>query len=68
MALSPKIDALATMNHYERKTYDQWLSQPGLILNSLSKAFQSERCDFRWGKIHFAGRSYRRGATPRRMT
>src|SRR6266568_1692326 len=54
-ALSPKIDALAKMIHYERKTYEQWLSQPNLILDSLQKAFQFERCHFRWGKIYFAG-------------
>jgi SAM-dependent methyltransferase len=55
-ALSPKIDALANMIHYERKTYEQWLSQPKLILDSLHKAFQFERCHFRWGKMYFAGR------------
>jgi Methylase involved in ubiquinone/menaquinone biosynthesis len=55
-ALSPKIDALAIMIYYERKTYKQWLSQPRLILESLTKAFRCERCHFRWGKIYFAGR------------
>jgi len=54
--LSPKVDALATMIHYERKTYEQWLSHPGLILDSLRKSFRVERCHFRWGKIYFAGR------------
>jgi SAM-dependent methyltransferase len=54
--LSPRINALATMIHYERETYEQWLSQPKLILDSLHKAFQFERCHFRWGKIYFAGR------------
>ena len=54
--LSPKIDALARMIHYERKTYEQWLSHPGLILDSLRKIFGVERCHFRWGKIYFAGR------------
>lgn len=55
-ALSPKIDALANMIFYERKTYEQWLSQPKLILDSLHKAFRLERCHFRWGKVYFAGR------------
>jgi SAM-dependent methyltransferase len=55
-ALSPKIDALASMIHYERKTYEQWLSQPKLILSSLAKTFRCERCHFRLGKIYFAGR------------
>jgi ubiquinone/menaquinone biosynthesis C-methylase UbiE len=54
--LSPKVDALATMIKYERKTYEQWLSHPGLILDSLCKSFQCERRHFRWGKIYFAGR------------
>ena len=55
-ALSPKIDALASMIYYERDTYRQWLTQPRLILESLQKAFQCERRHFRWGKIYFAGR------------
>jgi len=55
-ALSPRIDALATMIYYERNTYEQWLSQPRLILESLHKTFRCERCRFRWGKICFTGR------------
>jgi len=55
-ALLQKIDALATMIHYERKTYEQWLGHPALILNSLRKSFRSERCHIRWGKIYFTGR------------
>ena len=55
-ALLQKIDALATMIHYERETYEQWLSQPELILDSLYKHFRREGCHFRWGKIYFAGR------------
>jgi|SRR3984893_350680 len=55
-ALSPKVNALAKMIYYERKTYEQWLSQPKLILDSLYKVFRFERCHFRWGKIYFAGR------------
>ena len=54
--LSPKVDALATMIHFERKTYEQWLRHPGLVLDSLRKTFRVERCHFRWGKIYFAGR------------
>ena len=55
-ALSPKIDALASMIYYERDTYHQWLTQPRLILELLQKAFRCERRHFRWGKIYFAGR------------
>lgn len=54
--LSPKIDALAIMIYYERQTYEQWLSQPRLILESLHKALRCECCNFRWGKIYFTGR------------
>jgi ubiquinone/menaquinone biosynthesis C-methylase UbiE len=54
-ALSPKIDALANMIYYERKTYKQWLTQPRLILDSLHRPFRCERCHFRWGKIYFTG-------------
>ena len=54
--LSPKIDALASMIHYERETYEHWLSQPRLILESLHRVFRCERCHFKWGKIYFAGR------------
>jgi len=55
-ALSPRINALASMIHYEWETYEQWLSQPRLILESLHRAFRCERCHFKWGKIYFAGR------------
>jgi ubiquinone/menaquinone biosynthesis C-methylase UbiE len=58
-ALSPKIDALATMIHYERKTYEQWLGKTRLILDSLRNSFQCEHCHFKWGKIYFAGRKQR---------
>jgi ubiquinone/menaquinone biosynthesis C-methylase UbiE len=54
-ALSSKIDALATMIHHEQKTYEQWLTQPRLILDSLHNSFRCERCHFRWGKIYFTG-------------
>src|SRR5262249_21666153 len=33
--LSRKIDAFATMTHYEHQTYEQWLSGPQLILSLL---------------------------------
>jgi hypothetical protein len=44
------------MIYYERQTYEQWLSQPRLILESQHKALRCERCNFRWGKIYFTGR------------
>jgi SAM-dependent methyltransferase len=63
-ALSPKIDACATMIRYELKTYQQWLNQPKLVLDSLHKAFRVERCQFRWGKIYFSGRKRARRPAP----
>jgi ubiquinone/menaquinone biosynthesis C-methylase UbiE len=54
--LSRKVDALATMIHYEQKTYDQWLGQPHVVLNSFQKYFQEERCSIGWGKLFFVGR------------
>src|SRR4029453_16410371 len=54
--LSPKLDAFASMIDYERKTYEQWLSQSRLIWDSLCKTFRCERCHFKWGKIYFVGR------------
>ena len=47
---SPKLDALATMTHYERVTYEQWLSQPGLILKLAREHFSPLREFFAWGK------------------
>lgn len=56
--LSPKLDSLATMIHYERRTYEQWLTQPELVLAVAEKHFLPTRQSFRWGKWHFL-------ATPR---
>jgi SAM-dependent methyltransferase len=52
---SPKLDALATMIHHERRTYEQWLTQPQLILSVGAKHFAPVRQSFRWGKWHFLG-------------
>src|SRR5262249_39434965 len=54
--VSGKIDALATMIHYERETYERWLDLPKMILPLLHQYFTSEKCLFRWGKLWFAGR------------
>jgi ubiquinone/menaquinone biosynthesis C-methylase UbiE len=53
--LSVKLDALATMIHYERRTYDQWLTQPELVLSVAEKHFAPVHQFFRWGKWHFLG-------------
>ena len=53
--LSPKLDALATMIHYERQTYEQWLTQPDLILRLVGARFTPVRQWFGWGKWSFVG-------------
>jgi ubiquinone/menaquinone biosynthesis C-methylase UbiE len=54
--LSGKLDALATMIDHERQTYEQWLRQPELVMNTLHKFFTPERQFIRWGKLYFVGR------------
>ena len=51
-----KLDALATMIEHERTTYDQWLGQPEVVLQSLRRLFAVERCMMSWGKLRFVGR------------
>ncbi len=53
--LSPKLDALATMIHYERRTYEQWLAQPNLIVQLVCARFTPVRHSFGWGKWSFVG-------------
>jgi ubiquinone/menaquinone biosynthesis C-methylase UbiE len=53
--LFSKIDALATMIEHERKTYYQWLGQPGCVLNTLDRYFIPEYSVCRWGKLMFVG-------------
>lgn len=54
--MSGKIDALSTMIHYERETYEQWLGQPRPVLDVFQKHFRAERLSFKWGKMMFVGR------------
>ena len=56
---SAKLDALATMIEYERRTYEQWLTQPNLVLSVAKKHFVATQQSFAWGKWRFVG-------TPRR--
>jgi SAM-dependent methyltransferase len=51
----PKLDALATMNELEKDTYQQWLSQPTLVLTSLRKYFSPRLLKSAWGKLLFVG-------------
>jgi SAM-dependent methyltransferase len=53
--VSNKLDALATMIHFERRTYDQWLTQPDLITQTARKHFVSLHESFSWGKWNFVG-------------
>jgi ubiquinone/menaquinone biosynthesis C-methylase UbiE len=56
---SAKLDALATMIEHERRTYEQWLTQPNLVLGAAGKHFAATQQSFAWGKWRFVG-------TPRR--
>jgi ubiquinone/menaquinone biosynthesis C-methylase UbiE len=53
--LSDKVDVLATMIEYERRTYEQWLAQPDLILGTVLKYFVPVRQEIGWGKWSFVG-------------
>ncbi len=53
---SLKIDALATMIDYERRTYEQWLSHPELILKLTHLRFSAVHESFEWGKWYFVGK------------
>lgn len=52
---SAKLDAIATMIDYERTTYEQWLSQPELILRVARAHFTPLQESFAWGKWNFVG-------------
>ena len=53
--LSNKLDALATMIQFERRTYEQWLTQPDLIRNLAHAHFSPLHESFEWGKWNFVG-------------
>jgi SAM-dependent methyltransferase len=53
--LSNKMDALAIMIQFERRTYEQWLTQPELIRNLAHVHFTPVRESFEWGKWNFVG-------------
>jgi ubiquinone/menaquinone biosynthesis C-methylase UbiE len=54
--LSNKVDALATMIQFERRTYEQWLTQPDLIRNLARAHFTPVHESLAWGKWNFVGR------------
>lgn len=53
---SVKLDALNTMIEYERKTYEQWLNHPEMILRLVRARFTPVRERFGWGKWMFVGK------------
>jgi SAM-dependent methyltransferase len=53
---SAKLDALATMIHFERRTYEQWLSQPESIAKLARVFFTPVHESFAWGKWNFVGK------------
>lgn len=53
--LSNKMDALATMIQFERRTYEQWLTQPELIRKAAHALFTPVHESFEWGKWNFVG-------------
>ncbi len=54
--VSNKLDALAVMTHYERRTYEQWLTQPNLISRLAHSRFAPLKESFAWGKWNFLGK------------
>jgi ubiquinone/menaquinone biosynthesis C-methylase UbiE len=53
--LSNRMDALATMIQFERRTYEQWLTQPELIKKIDRAHFVPLHESFAWGKWNFVG-------------
>jgi len=53
--ISSKMDAFATMTHYERRTYEQWVGQPELIQKIARAHFVPVHEHFAWGKWNFIG-------------
>jgi ubiquinone/menaquinone biosynthesis C-methylase UbiE len=54
--LSNRLDALATMIRHERRTYEQWLNHPDLILELVRAHFIPIRESMFWGKWSFVGK------------
>lgn len=54
--LSNKMDALATMIEQEKRTYEQWLTQPDSIVKLARAYFVPIHESFAWGKWNFVGK------------
>jgi ubiquinone/menaquinone biosynthesis C-methylase UbiE len=55
-AVSNKFDAFATMTHYERDTYFQWLGKSGEITALLKRHFDELYLRKTFGKLFFVGK------------
>jgi ubiquinone/menaquinone biosynthesis C-methylase UbiE len=55
-ALSRKVDAFATMTHYEADTYFPWLAASNAVLRSLDENFISLTRKRGFGKLNFVGK------------
>src|SRR6266404_6286479 len=53
--ISNRMDALATMIQFERRTYEQWLSHPEVIKQMARAHFVPAHESFAWGKWNFVG-------------
>jgi ubiquinone/menaquinone biosynthesis C-methylase UbiE len=53
--VSNRMDALATMIQFERRTYEQWLAQPELIKRIARAHFVPVQEHLAWGKWNFVG-------------
>jgi ubiquinone/menaquinone biosynthesis C-methylase UbiE len=54
--ISNKMEAFATMIHYERRTYERWLGRPEQILDITHAHFLPLHESFAWGKWCFLGK------------
>jgi ubiquinone/menaquinone biosynthesis C-methylase UbiE len=54
--VSGRMDALATMIQFERRTYEQWLTQPELITQIARMHFVPLHESCAWGKWNFVGK------------
>ena len=54
--LSNKVDALAVMTEHELQTYEQWLTQPDVILQVVRRYFVPIQQSVSWGKWRFVGK------------
>ena len=50
-----RLDALATMIERERRTYESWLRQGGVIRELMHRHFEPEHESMSWGKLAFRG-------------